>query len=519
MRVANIMWVDDEIELLEAHRLFLEMKGYAISTFTNGFDALAQLNEGQYDLVLLDESMPGMTGLETVSRIRKVKPHLPIVLVTKNETESLMDEAIGSQITDYLIKPGNPNQVLLALKRILDNKRLVAEKTSAAYLQQFRTMFDGIDGQTDYKGWMDMYRQLVFWELEMDKSEQAEMHEVHRMQMKEANAAFFKFISRNYISWVNKEDTQPPVLSHTLFQKKVMPYLQQQKPLVWVVLDNFRLDQWKTIEPLLHDFFSVADDDCYFSILPTATHYCRNAIFGGQMPAVLEQRFPDQWKREDDEAGKNNEEEFFLKFQLEKAGLKNLAYSYQKISSHAEAVKLAENAFNLLDHDLSVIVYNFVDMLSHAYSEMNVLKELAADAAAYRSVTRSWFAHSPLFQALKKIAEKNCTVVLTTDHGSIQVKHPIKVTTDKTASANLRYKNGRNMNFDSREVFVLRDPEQGGLPRSSIHSAFIFAGNEDFICYPTQFNHYAALYRNSFQHGGISLEEMVVPVIRMVSKA
>ena len=518
MSVASIMWVDDEIELLEAHKLFLEMKGYTIVTFTNGFDALSQLHEYPFDLVLLDESMPGLSGLEIVSRIRKIKPHLPIVLVTKNETESLMEEAIGSQITDYLIKPVNPNQVLLALKRILDNKKLVSRRTTAAYLQQFRTMFDGIDNQTDHTGWVEIYRQLVFWELEMEKSEESEMPEVHRQQMKEANALFFKFINRNYASWINKKDQFPPVLSHTLFREKVKPFLQPDKPLVWVVLDNFRLDQWKTIAPLLNAYFHTADDDCYFSILPTATHYCRNAIFAGKLPVELDKKFPEHWKKEVDEAGKNSEETFFLKNQLHEAGLKDLSWHYQKVSSHAEALRLSEQAFNLLDYNLSVVVYNFVDMLSHARSELDVLKELASDATAYRSITRSWFAHAPLFHALKKISEKNCTVILTTDHGSLQVKNPVKVTTDKQASNNLRYKNGKNMDFDPRDFLVFREPEQAGLPRDSIHSSFIFAGNEDYICYPSQF-HYAALYRNSFQHGGVSLEEMVVPVVRLVSKA
>lgn len=518
MPVASIMWVDDEIELLEAHRLFLELKGYSIETCTNGFDALSKLHENAYDLLLLDESMPGLTGLEIVSRVRKIKPHLPIVLVTKNETESLMEEAIGSQITDYLIKPVNPNQVLLALKRILDNRKLVSRKTTAAYLQQFRTMFDEIEQQAGHAGWIELYQQLVFWELEMEKSEDPEMAEVHRQQMKEANALFFKFISRNYASWISGADQDPPVLSHALFSKKIGPFVGKGKPVVWVVLDNFRLDQWKTIAPLLNDYFHLDADDCYYSILPTATHYCRNAIFAGQLPAAIEKKYPEKWRREQDDAGKNNEEAFFLGQQLKSAGLAAVSSQYLKVSSHAEALKLVEQAPNLLSHDLTVIVYNFVDMLSHARSELDVLKELASDAAAYRSVTRSWFLHAPLFQVLKKIAEKDCTVVLTTDHGSIQVKNPVKVTTDRNASNNLRYKSGRNMDFDPREFLVFRQPEQAGLPKESLHTAFIFAGDEDYICYHTQFNHYASLYRNTFQHGGISLDEMIVPVVRLSSR-
>lgn len=518
MPVASILWVDDEIELLEAHRLFLELKGYSIDTCTNGFDALSKLDENAYDLLLLDESMPGLTGLEIVSRVRKIKPHLPIVLVTKNETESLMEEAIGSQITDYLIKPVNPNQVLLALKRILDNRKLVSRKTTSDYLRQFRTMFDEIEQRAGHDGWIELYRQLVFWDLEMEKSEEQEMAEVHRQQMKEANALFFKFISRNYASWINGSDQEPPVFSHTLFRKKVSPFVGKGKPVIWVVLDNFRLDQWKTIAPLLNDYFHLDADDCYYSILPTATHYCRNAIFAGELPVDIEKKYQDKWKKELDDEGKNNEEPFFLGQQLKTTQQLSISWQYQKVSSHAEAQKMAEQATNLLSYDLSVIVYNFVDMLSHARSELDVLKELASDAAAYRSITRSWFLHAPLFQALKKIAEKDCTVVLTTDHGSIQVKNPVKVTTERNASNNLRYKNGRHMDFDPREFLVMRQPDQAGLPKDSIHASFIFAGNDDYICYPNQFNHFASLYRNTFQHGGISLEEMIVPVVRLSSR-
>jgi DNA-binding response OmpR family regulator len=518
MPVARILWVDDEIELLEAHRLFLELKGYAITTCTNGFDALIKVNENSFDLLLLDESMPGLTGLEIVSRVRKVKPHLPIVLVTKNETESLMEEAIGSQITDYLIKPVNPNQVLLALKKILENRKLVSRKTTSDYMRQFRTMFDEIEQKAGHHDWIELYNQLVFWDLEMEKSEETEMAEVHRQQMKEANALFFKFINRNYPSWINGTDPFPPVLSHTLFRDKISPYIQKGKPLIWIVLDNFRLDQWKTIAPLLNDYFHFDSDDCYYSMLPTATHYCRNAIFAGELPAAIEKKYPDRWKKEVDEDGKNNEEQFFLGQQLNAANLSSISWQYQKVSSHAEALKLADQSLNLLSYDLSVIVYNFVDMLSHARSELDLLKELAADAVAYRSVTRSWFLHAPLFQALKKIAEKECTVLLTTDHGSIQVKNPVRVTTDRNASNNLRYKNGRHMDFDPRDFFVVRQPDQAGLPKESIHATFIFAGNEDYICYPNQFNHFAALYRNTFQHGGISLEEMIVPVVRLTSR-
>lgn len=518
MGQVKVMWVDDEIDILEAHKIFLEMKGYKVITFSNGYDAVDYLVENPTDIVLLDESMPGMSGLETLSRVKEIHPHLPIVLVTKNETETLMEEAIGAQIADYLIKPVNPSQVLLCLKKLLDNKRLVAEKTTADYYQQFRSMLDGLEGEPDHQTWAKIYRQLIFWELEMEKSESDDLLDVHQSQKRDANASFFKYVSRHYASWLSSVDLNPPIQSHTLFRKKVLPHVIKGKPLVWLIVDNLRLDQWKAIEPLLNDFFRIQEEDDCYSILPTATHYCRNAMFAGETPLEIEKRFPDKWKKDDDEDGKNLHESFFFAEQLKKLGRDNLSFNYQKITSNAEAIKLTDSAHNLLDHELSVVVYNFVDMMSHARTEMDVLKELAADERAYRSLTKTWFSHSPLFQTLKKIAQKECTLILCTDHGSIQVKHPVKVTADKQTTSNLRYKNGKNLDYDPREVLAYRDPQLVGLPKTSIHSSFIFAGEQDYFCYPNNFNHYVALYKNTFQHGGVSMEEMIVPVVRMSSR-
>jgi CheY-like chemotaxis protein len=509
MALAKVMWVDDEIEILEAHKRFLEMKGYVLVTFTNGFDAVVYLENHDIDLMLIDESMPGMSGLETVSRVKKIHPHLPIVLVTKNDTESLMDEAIGSQISDYLIKPVNPNQVLLALKKLLDNKRLVAEKTTASYQMQFRTMLNGLEGEPDHREWIELYKQLIYWELEMEKSESPEMKEIH---------AFFKFISRNYSSWVKLNDDKSPLMSNGVFKQKILPHLNDGNPIVWLVLDNLRFDQWKAMEPLLSESFKLVEEDCFYSILPTATHYCRNALFAGEMPSVLEKKYPQHWMKDDEEEGKNNHEDFFFSQQLKQLNKGTIEFNYKKILSHEDAVALAENAHALLNHPLSIVVYNFVDMMSHARTELDVLKELASDEVAYRSLTKSWFAHSPLLVALKKIAERKCTVMLCTDHGSIQVKNPIKITGDKHTTNNLRYKTGRNLDFNAREVHAYRDPELAGLPKYTVNSSFVFAGGQDFLCYPNNYNHFVNLYKNTFQHGGISMEEMIVPIVRLESK-
>lgn len=518
MRLATVLWVDDEIEILEAHKLFLEMKGYEVVTMTNGFDAIDYLNAHLVDCILIDESMPGMTGLETLQRIRQIHPHVPVVLVTKNETESLMEEAIGSQITDYLIKPVHPNQVLLTLKKNLDNKRLVSEKITSSYQQQFQTMLDALNDQPDHESWVQIYRQLVYWELEMEKSDTTEMMEMLLQQKKEADAAFFKFISKNYTSWIRQLDEKLPVMSHDFFKRKILPHLKEEETLVWVLIDNFRLDQWKAIEPMVSELFRIQEDDCFYSILPTATHYCRNALFAGMLPLDIEQKFPSYWKKDDDEEGKNNHEVDFFKAQLQSLKKNDLKFNYHKILSHQEAVKLAENTSDLLYHPLSIVVYNFVDMMSHARTGMDVLKELAADEKAYRSLTKTWFIHSPLYQVLKKLADKKCTVIISTDHGSLQVKNPLKVIADKQTTANLRYKNGKNLDVDLREVISFKDPHQAGLPKSNISSSFIFSGRKDFFCYPTNYNHFVQLYKNSFQHGGVSMEEMIVPVVRLVNK-
>ncbi len=516
MAIANILWVDDEIESLQSQKLFLENKGYAVHTLTNGFDAIDYVKEHQVDVVLLDESMPGITGLETIAKIKEVNQQVPVVLITKNETENIMDEAIGSQISDYLIKPVNPNQVWLSLKKILDNKRLVAEKTTSAYQQQFRHLFMALNSNPDYNEWMDIYKKLVYWELEMGKSDSPEMMEVFQSQKQEANTEFFKFISRNYLSWI--KTGKAPVMSHTLMQQKVFPTLEKGVPTFFILIDNLRFDQWKAIQPIFAESFRIIEEETFYSILPTATQYCRNAIFAGLMPLEIEKQFPNQWKNDEEEGGKNLYEDDFLRGQLKRLKKDNIKTSYTKIVNNHAGQELVNNIHNLLGNDLNVIVYNFVDMLSHARTEMEVLKELAGDEMSYRSLTRSWFEHSPLHQAFKKIADKKINIVLATDHGTVRVKTPNKVIGDKQTTTNLRYKHGRNLNYEPKEVLAFRDPKEAGLPVPTVNSSFIFAKEDGFLCYPNNYNYYVNYYRNTFQHGGVSLEEMIVPVIRMTNK-
>ncbi len=518
MALAKILWVDDEIESLQSQKLFLESKGYEVTALTNGFDAIDYVKENPVDVVLMDETMPGITGLETLSKIKEVNQQIPVVLITKNETENLMDDAIGSQISDYLIKPVNPNQVLLSLKKILDNKRLVAEKTTTAYQQQFRNLFMALNSNPDHNEWMDIYKKLVYWELEMGKSDSPEMREVLQTQKNEANTEFFKFISRNYSSWINGKGDSIPIMSHQLMKFKVLPHLEKGTPLFFILIDNLRFDQWKSIQPIFSESFRILEEDTFYSILPTATQYARNAIFSGMLPMEIEKQFPSEWKNDDEEGGKNLHEEKFLRAQLKRLKKEDLRVSYTKVLNNQAGLDLVNNIHNLMNNDLNVIVYNFVDMLSHARTEMEVLKELASDEMSYRSITQSWFEHSPLHQALKKIADKNLKLILATDHGSVRVKTPCKVVGDKQTTANLRYKHGRNLNYEPKEVLAFRDPREAGLPVPTVNSSYIFAREDGYLCYPNNYNYYVNYYRNTFQHGGISLEEMIVPVIRMGGK-
>lgn len=514
----EILWVDDEIESLKSQMLFLKNKGYNVTPLSNGYDALELLKDRTVDVVLLDESMPGLTGLETLTRIKELYPTLPVVMITKNEAENIMEDALGAQITDYLIKPVNPNQVLLTLKKIMDGKRLVSEKTTIAYQQDFRNLFMALSNNPDHEEWKELYKRLVYWELEMGKSDSTEMMEVLQTQKTEANTEFFKYVSKNYTEWIKDAKGTGPLLSHKVFEKRIAPHLQQGKPTFLVVIDNLRLDHWKAFQPILSDSFRVLEDELYYSILPTATQYCRNAFFAGMLPADIEKYFPLEWKNDDEDGGKNLHEETFLRNQLKHLKLDKLKTQYIKITNNDNAKALEDSIHNCLTNDLTVIVYNFVDMLSHARTEMEVLKELAGDEISYRSLVVSWFEHSPLHRALRKIADKGIQILLTTDHGSVRVKTPSKCVGDRNTTTNLRYKHGRNLQYESRDVLAFRDPKLAGLPVPNVSSSFIFAKGDVFLCYPNNYNHYVNYYRNTFQHGGVSLEEVIVPIVRLESK-
>ncbi len=509
MNKITILWVDDEIDLLKPHILFLQDKNYEVITCHSGQDALEEIRQSRFDIVFLDENMPGLSGLDTLNEIKILDASLPVVMITKSEEEYIMEEAIGSKIADYLIKPVNPNQILLSLKKNLDHSRLVSEKTTASYQQEFRKIAMDLTMVNSHEEWAELYKKLIYWDLQLEEIEDSGMFEILESQKVEANNQFGKFIEKNYASWFSGSDA--PVMSHTLFRELVQPELEKG-PTLLIVIDNLRYDQWYAFEDALGPFYKKRKEIPYFSILPTATQYARNAIFSGLTPGDMEKKYPQWWKNDTDEGGKNLFEDQFLKSQIERLGL-DIRWEYHKISSLRQGKQLSQNFRSQKGNDLTVIVYNFVDMLSHAKTEMEVIKELASNDKAYRSLTLSWFKNSPLLEIIQQAQNLGLQLIITTDHGTINVKQPSKVIGDRETSLNLRYKTGRSLTYDERDVLEARNPAEIHLPSITMSSSFIFAKNDLFFAYPNNYNHYVSYYRNTYQHGGVSLEEMIIPFI------
>lgn len=512
----SILWVDDEIELLKPHIIYLEGKGYKITPVNSGNEALELLDKTLFQLVFLDENMPGLSGLETLSLIKKKKPNLPIVMITKNEEESIMEEAIGSKISDYLIKPVNPSQILLSIKKNIDTSRLIEEKTTRDYQTEFRNITMSLSSNLDIHEWRDVYKKLTYWELELEQSGDKSVEDILSMQKTEANMQFFKFVKNNYKDWINGDDA--PLFSHNVVRKKILPLIEERKPTYLIIIDNLRYDQWKIIEPTIVKDFDLVRDEMYYSILPTATQYSRNSIFSGLLPSEIEKRFPDKWKNDQDVGGKNMFEEDFFIDQLQRLGKKDCKHSYTKITNIDFGRKVVNRIPNMKANDINVIVYNFVDMLSHARTDMKVIKELADDDAAYRSLTASWFDHSPLRDIMKQIAKQDANIVITTDHGTINVNKPSKLIGDRNVNSNLRYKQGKNLDYIQSDVFVMDRPEEYFLPKQNVSSKYIFAKEDMYFVYQNNYNQFVRMYKNTYQHGGISLEEMLIPLVTLKSK-
>ena len=554
--MVQLLWVDDEADLLKAHIIFLEKKGYAVTTVSNGTDAIDLCQERSFDLVLLDEQMPGLSGLETLQRIKQITPATPVVMVTKSEEENIMEQAIGQKIADYLIKPVNPNQILLVLKKNIHRREIETEVTQTQYQQQFQQIAMQIQDCRSWQDWQDVYRQLVHWELQLAGTD-SQMTEMLAMQKEEANQGFAKFVKKNYLSSLGSpapgrptsqplpvgrgvyttsaeksrgignysppsqggaggESVEAPLFSHQLFKKKVFPLLDQKEKVFLVVMDNFRYDQWRMLSQEIGNLFDI-DEGLYFSILPTATQYARNAIFSGLMPNKIEEMFPELWVDEDSEEGKNLNEAPLIQTQLDRFR-RHDTFSYHKINTSAEADRLLQQFRQLDKYDLNVVVFNFIDMLSHARTESRMVRELANDESAYRSITLSWFRHSVIADFFRQLAQTDYRVIVTTDHGSIRCTKPVKIVGDRNTNTNLRYKLGKNLGYDSKDLFVIKNPADAQLPSPNLSTSYVFATGDSFFAYPNNYNYYVSYYKDTFQHGGISMEEMIIPLITLKGK-
>ena len=511
----KLLWADDEIELLNAHIIFLQNKGYEVTKVTNGPDAIEACKEEAFDLILLDENMPGLTGLETLTRIKQMHPTTPVVMVTKSEEEDIMEQAIGSKIADYLIKPVNPNQILLTLKKNIHSKEIVAEKANSAYQQNFGKLAMRISDARSIQEWQEVYKSIVYWELQLESAD-TQMHEMLKSQKEDANNMFGRFIKNNYMKWMASPREERPVMSNDLFREHIFPLLDNGEKVFFIIIDNFRYDQWRVLAEEIGSDFTI-DEQLYTSILPTATQYARNAIFSGLMPKQIKEMFPDLWVDEEDEEGKNLNEEQLIATQIARYRRKD-SFSYGKVLTSVAADKYMDTLNSLAKNDLNVLVINFIDMLSHARTESLMVRELAANEAAYRSITLSWLRHSAIKRLFRYLADSKYTVVITTDHGSIQVDTPTKVIGDKNTNTNLRYKLGKALNYSGKDVFEIKEPAKAFLPAPNLSTSYIFATGSNFFAYPNNYNYYVQYYKDTFQHGGISMEEMLVPLIKLRPK-
>ncbi len=516
MENITILWADDEIDLLKPHIMFLEDKGYTVIPVHSGDEAIDELSNHKIDLVFLDEQMPGLTGIDTLKIIKERHTQIPVIMITKSEEEHIMDEALGGKISDYLIKPVNPKQILLSVKKHTEARRLVSQQSTMNYQQQFREIAMQMSDRMDADEWIELYRRLVYWDIELANTDDDNIHSIFQSQREEANRLFCKYYEQHYLQWLNGSE-EKPLMSTTVLREKLFPLLDQDDPTFMIVIDNFRYDQWKYLQSAIEQYLHTEQDNIYFSILPTTTQFARNAMFAGLMPSEIERKYPNYWVNEDEEGYKNQYENELLDEQLRRHGY-NIKHSYSKVLNADFGMKLVGNVNNLMSNKLNVIIFNFVDMLSHSTTDSNIVRELASNEQAYRSVTLSWFEHSPLVELIKELGSRRCNVVITTDHGSVRIDNPVRVKGDRDISVNLRYKQGRLLDYNAKQVFEVRDPAKIFLPQRHITSPYIFARMSDFFAYPNNYNQYVQYYSNTFQHGGISLEEVLIPFIVLKNK-
>ena len=510
----TIVWADDEIDLLKPYIIYLSSKGYQVVPVMSGQDAIDACKQQAVDIVFLDEQMPGLSGIETLQALKDAHPELPVVMITKSEEERIMEQAIGQKIADYLIKPVNPSQILLCLKKHIHSKQIVEEHTNANYRQEFSDITYMISTARTFDEFAAIERTLTRWELDLQDAGSS-MAEMLSMQRKEANAAFAKFIRQNYELWFDKPEGRP-MLSPDVFKRAVFPLLDEGKKVFVVVVDNFRYSQWKTIQPILAEYFTIHDEQLYSAILPTATQYARNAIFAGLMPLQIQKQYPEYWVEEGDEETKNKFEKELVGTMLQRFRRRD-EYTYFKINESDFCEKIIRQLRSLRT-PLNIAVVNFIDMLSHSRTDSKMMRELAPDESAYHSLTLSWFKHSPILEFFRQIAALGYEVILTTDHGTIRVTDPVQIVADKNTNTNLRYKVGKSLSFQSRSIFELTRPDKVGLPAPNLSSTYAFCTGTEFFGYPNNFNYYAQYYRDTFQHGGVSMEEMIIPLVHLQPK-
>ncbi|MCM2272403.1 MAG: bifunctional response regulator/alkaline phosphatase family protein [candidate division Zixibacteria bacterium] len=505
----RILWVDDEIDSLKPHILFLEKKGFEMTSAMSGDDAIILVRDQNFDLVLLDEMMPGKDGLTTLEEIKDIRPHLPVVMVTKSEEESLMEEAIGQKIDDYLVKPVIPSQILLVIKRILDAKKIIGTSAMRRYIQEINKFNQRLFAQMEPSDWLEAARLLASWDLDLDVSNDTGLRETHEGTRKEWNTEFTKYMESQYLRWL-RADTRP-TLSPDIVSKYVAPHLKQKKKVLFIVVDCMRLDQWMLVESLLNDLYTI-ERDSYFSILPSATPFARNALFAGVFPDEIDRMYPDNYKVQD-EGSLNRFEDKFLADNLARQGIRLDGKSkYLKVYNNTEGDEYAKRAADFFDNQLVTFVFNFLDILAHGRSNNVILKEIAGTEAAFRSLMRSWFVHSPLYTIMRTFAKKGFTVVVTSDHGSVLCKRGTMAHGRRDTSTNLRYKYGDNLNANPKESILIKKPDQWRLPMFTLATTYLVAKEDFYFVYPNNYNEMVRQFQNSFQHGGISLEELVVPV-------
>ncbi len=515
----KILWADDEIDLLQPHLMYLEERGYKVTGVTNGDDAISHVSEENFDLVLLDQMMSGRDGLSTLDELKSISPGLPVIMITKHEEESLMEEAIAGKITDYLTKPVNPSQILLACKKVLEKNQISSDRISRDHVSEYNNISEILNTDPTATDWIYVHSKLSEMEIELDSIKDLSLELMITEQRKECNVQFSKFVTRNYSSWVDQERNDSPTLSTDIFLRFVYPHLKEDVEIVFLVVDCMRLDQWFSIEESLYEYFNITRDYAY-SILPTATPFSRNAIFSGLFPKELSKTYPDIWQKAwEDEHSMNRHEEVYLNNQLNRLKLDLIpSLKYSKILNIEEGKKIEKQIHTYEGVPLVSLVVNFVDILTHTRSESDVLKEIAPDESGFRNLTRSWFENSWLYKALIKFSEMGKTIILTTDHGSIRVTKGTQAIGDRATSTGLRYKYGRSLKCDDKDAFLLKNPEDWNLPSYANNTNFIFAKNEHFFLYPTNYNKYLNIYKDTFQHGGISLEEMILPVLILKTK-